>query len=144
MDNPRVTRPRLLPEGTHRYPVNVVITAYGLSRDANPKGGVTNNRRIIYFETIKVGIINVENLMTTNSETDLALITVGTSMKMPDIIPKPYSSCEVQISMTFVGKKDNFEAEVDAALQRVGGKVQDSLNKIAIACNGIQPFNKGE
>lgn len=144
MDNPRIVGPRLLPEGTVRYPVNVVVTAYGLGREVNQKGEVTNIRHNIYNNTFQVGIINVEKLMTNNSETDLALITVGTSMKMPDIIPKPYSSCEVQISMTFVGKRDNFEGEVDAALQRVGGKVQDSLNKIAIACGGIQPFNKGD
>lgn len=144
MDNPHVTlRLSLLPPGTVRYPVDIVLSAVEYSKEYQPDGSLKPVVKTILTEVVRVGVIDIEKLMTDTSEDDRALIHVGAEIKLPDVVPKQYAMTGITMGMTFVGKKSNFEAEVDAAGDRAAGAVQRFLVKLALACNGTTPFNTG-
>ena len=144
MDNPHVAiKLSLLPPGTVRYPVDIVLTAVEYSKEYQPDGSLKPVVKRILTDIVRVGVIDVEKLMAETSEEDLALIHTSAEIKIPDVIPKQYAMVGITMGMTFIGKKENFEIEVDAAGDRAASAVQRFLVKLAAACNGTTPFNSG-
>lgn len=137
------------------YPVYVTITAWSAARvdGKEVRSKIFQNARL-------VGHLSKEKIMSKKSSvppsntftldgidhehSDLVVAKYHMTMKLPNVIPIDYSSCEVMIGCEWLTTKDDFIASTKRMRPLIGTAIQEDLNQIAEELGGTPAFGSDE